>query len=86
MRKLLLFIIPAMLLTGCASLTGWHPIVNTAVEKHPETMSVDFGECKGLASKASSMFTEGLGGAVAGSAVAAGSGAWRELCCSRFKL
>jgi hypothetical protein len=67
------------LATGCASMSGWHPIVDPRMDKHPETVQRDTFECKTLADQASDITKEiGMGagvGAVTGAAGGAAVGA-----------
>ena len=76
--------LPTMLMlsalaTGCASMSGWHPIVDPRIDKHPETVQSDTVECKALADQASDIMKEvGMGagvGAVTGAAGGAAVGA-----------
>lgn len=67
------------LATGCASVSGWRPIVDTRMDQHPETVQRDTVECKALADQASDITKEvGMGagvGAVTGAAAGAAVGA-----------
>lgn len=67
------------LTTGCASLSGWRPIVDPRMDQHPETVQRDMVECKALADQASDVTKEvGMGagvGAVTGAAGGAAVGA-----------
>ena len=67
------------LATGCASMSGWHPIVDHRMDQHPETVQRDMVECKTLAKQASDITKEiGMGagvGAVTGAAGGAAVGA-----------
>jgi phage-related protein len=67
------------LATGCASMSGWHPIVDPRMDQHPETVQRDTHECKTLADQASDITKEiGMGagvGAVTGAAGGAAVGA-----------
>ena len=67
------------LATGCASMSGWHPIVDPRMDQHPETVQRDTFECKTLADQASDITKEiGMGagvGAVTGAAGGAAVGA-----------
>ncbi len=69
----------AVLATGCASMSGWHPIIDPRMDQHPETVQRDMVECKSLAEQASDITKEvamGAGvGAVAGAAGGAAMGA-----------
>ena len=64
------------LATGCASISGWRPIVDTRMDKHPETVNRDTAECKALADQASDITKEiGMGAAVGAVTGAAGGAA-----------
>ena len=64
------------LATGCASMSGWHPIVDPRMDQHPETVHLDMGECKALADQASDITKEvGMGAAVGAVTGAAGGAA-----------
>ncbi|MDD5412906.1 MAG: glycine zipper family protein, partial [Methylobacter sp.] len=67
------------LATGCASMSGWRPIVDHRMDQHPETVQRDMLECKTLADQASDITKEvGMGagvGAVTGAAGGAAVGA-----------
>ncbi|MCX7086908.1 MAG: glycine zipper family protein [Methylococcales bacterium] len=76
--------LPAMLVlcaltTGCASMSGWRPIVDPRMDEHAETVQRDMVECKALAEQASDITKEisiGAGvGAVTGAATGAAAGA-----------
>lgn len=81
MRKnnLSTMLVLSALATGCASMSGWHPIVDPRMDKHPETVQGDTVECKVLADQASDIMKEvGMGagvGAVTGAAGGAAVGA-----------
>ena len=82
-------LILSALATGCASTSGWRPVVDPRMDKSPDTVQRDMFECKTLADQASDITKEvGMGpavgavtgaaggaavGAVAGSAAAAGA-------------
>jgi outer membrane lipoprotein SlyB len=67
------------LATGCASSSGWRPIIDPRMDQHPETAQRDMVECKSLADQASDITKEvGMGaavGAVTGAATGAAVGA-----------
>ena len=76
--------LPALLMltafaTGCASLSGWRPVLDPRIDQHPETAQRDMVECKALADQASDVTKEvaiGAGvGAVTGAATGAAAGA-----------
>lgn len=66
-------------MSGCASMSGWHPIVDPRMDQHPETVQRDMAECKQLADAASDVVKEvGMGagvGALTGAATGAAVGA-----------
>jgi len=72
-------LILSALATGCASTSGWHPILDPRLDQHPETAQRDMVECKALAEQASDITKEvsiGAGvGAVTGAATGAAAGA-----------
>jgi hypothetical protein len=67
------------LLGGCASMSGWHPVIDPRMDQHPDTTQRDMMECKNLAEQASDVTKEvGMGvgvGAVTGAAGGAAAGA-----------
>ena len=67
------------LATGCASMNGWHPVIDPRLDQQPQTTSRDMVECKQLAEQASDITKEiGMGagvGAVTGAATGAAVGA-----------
>ena len=62
-------------LSGCASVTRYTPVINTAAEKNVSTVERDVMECRVLAAKAAGFAIEGVSGAIAGASGAAASGA-----------
>jgi hypothetical protein len=72
-------LILSALTTGCASMSGWRPIVDPRLDEHPDTTQRDMVECKALAEQASDITKEiGMGagvGAVTGAAGGAAVGA-----------
>jgi len=74
-----LLMLSALFITGCASMSGWRPIVDPRMDEHPESVQRDMVECKALADQASDVTKEvsmGAGvGAVAGAAGGAAVGA-----------
>ena len=63
------------LATGCASMSGWHPIVDPRMDKHSETVQRDMVECKTLAKQASDITKEVAMGAGVGAVTGAAGGA-----------
>lgn len=78
-ENLLTMLVLSVLATGCASMSGWKPIVDPRLDRHPTTTERDMGECKALAEQASDITKEiamGTGvGAVTGAAGGAAVGA-----------
>lgn len=65
----------AALATGCASMSGWQPIVDPRLDQHPDTAQRDMGECKALAAQASDITKEVALGAGVGAVTGAAGGA-----------
>ena len=63
------------LATGCASVSGWRPIVDPRMDQHPETAQRDMLECKSLADQASDITKEVSMGAGVGAVTGAAGGA-----------
>ncbi|GAB6139516.1 hypothetical protein JCM14076_02450 [Methylosoma difficile] len=63
------------LATGCASMSGWHPIIDPRMDQHPETAQRDMVECKSLAEQASDLTKEVAMGAGVGAVTGAAGGA-----------
>lgn len=63
------------LATGCASMSGWHPVVDPRMDQHPETVQRDMVECKALAEQASDITKEVAMGAGVGAVTGAAGGA-----------
>jgi len=63
------------LVSGCASVSGWHPIVDPRLDQHPETTQRDMLECKALADQASDITKEVAMGAGVGAVTGAAGGA-----------
>ncbi len=61
-------VIATLLMTGCASQTGWTPTVDTYNDRNAYRLNQDMEECRQLASQAS-------GGTAKETAVGAGTGA-----------
>ncbi|KJV07790.1 glycine zipper family protein [Methylocucumis oryzae] len=61
-------VITTLLMTGCASQTGWTPTVDTYNDRNAYRLNQDMEECRHLASQAS-------GGTAKETAVGAGTGA-----------
>jgi outer membrane lipoprotein SlyB len=63
------------LISGCASVSGWHPIVDPRLDQHPDTVQRDMLECKSLADQASDITKEVAMGAGVGAVTGAAGGA-----------
>ena len=84
--NLSIMLVLSALATGCASMSGWHPIVDPRMDKHSETVQRDMVERKQLAKQASDITKEvalgagvgavtgAAGGAIAGSAATGAAG------------
>jgi hypothetical protein len=69
-------LILSALATGCASTSGWRPVVDPRMDKNPDTVQRDMFECKTLADQASDITKEvGMGAAVGAVTGAAGGAA-----------
>lgn len=91
MKKIIAFMLTALLFTGCATVSGYKPIVNEKADKNTTNVSADLEYCGGLASEAAGYTKNAVGdtifvgsgaaaiGAVSGAAitgaVSAGTGA-----------
>ena len=76
MNNVLTLLVLSALATGCASMSGWRPIIDPRLDKHPETVQRDTVECKALADQASDITKEvGMGAAVGAVTGAAGGAA-----------
>ncbi len=75
-KKLPTVLVLSTLVSGCASVSGWKPIVDYRLDKHPDTVQRDTYECKTLADQASDITKEvGMGAAVGAVTGAAGGAA-----------
>ncbi len=72
LSTLLLF---SALASGCASMSGWRPIIDPRMDQHPETVQRDMVECKTLAEQASDVTKEIALGAGVGAVTGAAGGA-----------
>ena len=77
MRKnnLSTLLVLSALASGCASVSGWRPIVDPRMDQHPETVQGDMSECKVLADQASDITKEVSMGAGIGAVTGAAGGA-----------
>ena len=71
-----LVIISGLLLSACASQTGWTPTVDTSRDPHAHMLSQDMAECRQLATQsAGGLAKETAMGAAAGGLLGAAGGA-----------
>lgn len=75
MKKASLIVFSALSLGGCATYTGWEPVVDPAYDKNPAMIQQDTAECKMLARQAGSTATEALKGGAAGALIGGAGGA-----------
>jgi hypothetical protein len=73
--KLSTMLVLSALANGCASMSGWHPIIDPRSDLHPETVQRDMVECKALAEQASDITKEIAMGAGVGAVTGAAGGA-----------
>ncbi len=64
-----------VLLSGCATYSGWQPVADTHNDPNAANLTRDTQECKGLAAEAGSAGTEAAKGVVAGGLLGAAAGA-----------
>lgn len=76
-KTIVLTLVAAFTLAGCASQSGWTPTVDTYGDKNAERISQDQAQCKELALQASGSGTanEAVKGTAVGAAVGAAAGA-----------
>jgi outer membrane lipoprotein SlyB len=70
-KKLPVFLCTVLTLSGCATYTGWEPVVDTYNDPNAYRLQQDMEECKMLARQAGSTGTEAAKGAAAGATGAA---------------
>ncbi|WP_262964101.1 glycine zipper family protein [Methylobacter psychrophilus] len=70
-----IILVVSALATGCASMSGWRPILDPRMDEHPETVQRDMAECKTLADQASDITKEVAMGAGVGAVTGAAGGA-----------
>ena len=76
MKRTLLWMLGPALISGCATLGGWEPVVDRRVDAHPETIDRDIEQCRQLAKQASGgVGTEAAKGGAVGAAGGAAIGA-----------
>ena len=73
--KNLLIVAMLLAISGCASISGWQPVVDYRTDQHPERLAQDQLECKQLANQAAGTVTETLEGVGVGALVGAAGGA-----------
>ena len=64
-----------LLLSGCATYSGWQPVADTQNDPNAANLTKDTEECKALASEAGSVGTETAKGAATGGLLGAAAGA-----------
>ncbi|WP_198246816.1 glycine zipper family protein [methane-oxidizing endosymbiont of Gigantopelta aegis] len=75
-QKSLLVLISSLLLSACASQTGWSPTVDPYGDPNAYRLNQDMAECQQLAARASgNVYTETAKGAAVGGLVGAAAGA-----------
>ncbi|MDV3241216.1 glycine zipper family protein [Methylocaldum sp. 14B] len=74
-KKLPVFLCTVLTLSGCATYTGWEPVVDTYNDPNAYRLQQDMEECKMLARQAGSTGTEAAKGAAAGALLGAATGA-----------
>lgn len=73
--KLSILLLFSALASGCASMSGWRPIIDPRMDQHPQTVQRDMVECKALAEQASDVTKEIALGAGVGAVTGAAGGA-----------
>ncbi|CAI8777617.1 glycine zipper family protein [Methylocaldum szegediense] len=74
-KKQSVFLCTVLALSGCATYTGWTPVVDTYNNPNAYRLQQDLEECKMLAREAASTGTEALKGGAAGALLGAATGA-----------
>ncbi|HYE36564.1 glycine zipper family protein [Methylocaldum sp.] len=74
-KKLSVFLCTVFALSGCATYTGWEPVVDTYNDPNAYRLQQDQAECKMLARQAGSTGTEAAKGVAAGALLGAAAGA-----------
>ncbi|HUL13188.1 MAG TPA: glycine zipper family protein [Methylococcaceae bacterium] len=77
-KKVLIFTVvlgAVAIVNGCATYTGWEPVVDTYNDPNAYRAQQDSQECKMLAKQAGSVGTESAKGVVAGGLLGAAAGA-----------
>jgi len=70
-----LIVLSTLNVGGCATYTGWEPVVDPATDRNPAMIQQDTAECKMLARQAGSTATEAMKGGVAGALIGGAGGA-----------
>ncbi|SMF95950.1 hypothetical protein SAMN02949497_3328 [Methylomagnum ishizawai] len=75
-KKVCMIVIPLLVVvSGCATYSGWQPTVDSYNDRNPQAIPQDTEECKMLAKQAGSTGTEAAKGVVAGGLLGAAAGA-----------
>ena len=74
-HKLALLGVSLLMLSGCATYTGWEPVADTHNDPNAARIPQDTEECKALAAQAGSPGTEAAKGTAAGGLLGAAAGA-----------
>jgi outer membrane lipoprotein SlyB len=74
-KKVSVVLVSFAILTGCATYTGWEPVVDTYNDPNAYRLQQDMAECKMLARQAGSVGTESAKGVAAGGLLGAAAGA-----------
>jgi outer membrane lipoprotein SlyB len=75
MKRASLILVAMLALGGCATYTGWQPVVDPRSDPNPAMIQQDTEECKMLAQQAGSVGTETAKGVAAGGLLGAAAGA-----------
>jgi outer membrane lipoprotein SlyB len=74
-KKIGLVIVPMLALGGCATYTGWQPVVDPYNDRNPAMIQQDTEACRAIASESGSTGTEALKGGAAGALIGGAAGA-----------
>jgi hypothetical protein len=74
-KNVLVVLATAAALSGCATYTGWTPVVDTYNDPNAASLQQDMADCKILAQQAGSAGTESAKGVAAGGLLGAAAGA-----------
>jgi len=74
-KKLSVFLCTVLALSGCATYTGWEPVVDTYNDPNAYRLQQDMADCKMLARQAGNTGMEAAKGTAAGALLGAATGA-----------